>query len=521
MSHSPRLETNISDRDRPSSLHSLDFEWWGAPIYERNSSTSDPSKFGTAFTSTAGALVQGSCIGSPEPLNHLSSLSSHHGPGSSVSWAPWDGMMDWPSATLALEAPSQTTKGWLDTEPISIFDTNNGFNMEKTSLCNPLGIASLGSWLQQDVHASGLSTAGTSLMSTLPTVAVDPLLAHRVTADGSSFLAYSVVGSLESQGTHLNTDANGQSSLVPASHKVKPDDASSTMATWSNTTNADADVRVCPHCSVQFTGRFRNGNICRHLRLQHNAASYPSSCPDCEIVFDRTDALSKHVCKHHPDTAHTLLPVQHRRYSAGMDRNTELGPLEESFHSAVESRLDTISVNAESPSTGHSAQETSTSPAPKGNEGVHCPICQQVFRRLPDLRRHVNGKHDRKKHFCPICSMSFARKVKCIEHVRRQHGSTSYPEGQLDRHRHPRLEDAIKLPRIQEAPDMYLCTEHGCFKIFDSNAERLRHQRTHISKDERSFKCEECALSFLCPKDLERHANTHKDDDDETKPTIH
>lgn len=83
--------------------------------------------------------------------------------------------------------------------------------------------------------------------------------------------------------------------------------ASSSMATPSSIlfhrTHRDNDFIGCDQCSTRFTGRHRNGNRGRHMRLKHSkdaVIEYRCLAEECNKTFQRTDARLKHVRNSHP-----------------------------------------------------------------------------------------------------------------------------------------------------------------------------------------------------------------------------
>ncbi|KAF2856222.1 hypothetical protein T440DRAFT_102126 [Plenodomus tracheiphilus IPT5] len=70
-------------------------------------------------------------------------------------------------------------------------------------------------------------------------------------------------------------------------------------------TSADSgpESLYCDDCDRAFQGKYRKGNLARHVRLKHKSET-PTSfvCEDesCDRVFNRQDARLKHHRKHHP-----------------------------------------------------------------------------------------------------------------------------------------------------------------------------------------------------------------------------
>ena len=58
----------------------------------------------------------------------------------------------------------------------------------------------------------------------------------------------------------------------------------------------------------------------------------------------------------------------------------------------------------------------------------------------------------------------------------------------------------------------YPCDHSGCSKIFNTDGERRKHERSHISPEERPYACDHCEKKFNDTKDLNRHAIVHRRD---------
>ncbi|KAH3996908.1 hypothetical protein HBI56_131800 [Parastagonospora nodorum] len=94
-------------------------------------------------------------------------------------------------------------------------------------------------------------------------------------------------------------------------HSSKTSDASSTSiqstasSSLSTTSSCEDDVLLCsvPVCLMTFTGKYRRGNLMRHVRLKHATrdGSREYRCSTCEKIFLRPDALLKHSRNRHPE----------------------------------------------------------------------------------------------------------------------------------------------------------------------------------------------------------------------------
>jgi hypothetical protein len=79
----------------------------------------------------------------------------------------------------------------------------------------------------------------------------------------------------------------------------------------------------CDHCTSQFSGPYRKGNLGRHDRQKHRGetpVSYFCESEGCDRVFARKDARLKHHRKHHehlvPNSAGSHRSRSQRRESA-------------------------------------------------------------------------------------------------------------------------------------------------------------------------------------------------------------
>lgn len=276
------------------------------------------------------------------------------------------------------------------------------------------------------------------------------------------------------------------------------------VSTYHNASSASAVSSSihgqCPTCGQLFSGKYRKGNLGRHIRLKHHGSGPHYPCQDdyCSKVFFRQDARLKHYRRHHP----YLQSPPELRLIRPSDRDLGLGEtwVEEDYETKGP-----IAVSAEQETEvarTTSLSEPRTDPNCKDEDTIQCEICQTTFRRAAELRRHMLSKHDPDppKYTCdvPGCSVVFLRKDKLFDHRRNVH------------------EDKEIEPTGQST---YQCAEPGCVAgNFSHKADLLRHQRIH---KERPHKCPKCDQSFLYPKDLRRHKATHLDDEDDDKVLYH
>jgi DNA-directed RNA polymerase subunit RPC12/RpoP len=116
-----------------------------------------------------------------------------------------------------------------------------------------------------------------------------------------------------------------------------------------------------------------------------------------------------------------------------------------------------------------------------------CITCKRSFQRPSDLRRHEK-QHKGPNISCtaPMCDRRFHRMNKMKDHVRRVHDRASNPARRQ-----------IATLFIHECPD--------CDKfIFHTKPHYTRHRLTHLSRNDRPFKCAKCDATFYWAKDLKR-----------------
>lgn len=73
---------------------------------------------------------------------------------------------------------------------------------------------------------------------------------------------------------------------------------------------------VCDRCGIAFTGKYRQGNLARHVRLKHNdgkGSLYLCNAEGCSRVFQRQDARLKHERSRRPDLPHLSAPQSRSR----------------------------------------------------------------------------------------------------------------------------------------------------------------------------------------------------------------
>jgi hypothetical protein len=87
----------------------------------------------------------------------------------------------------------------------------------------------------------------------------------------------------------------------------------------------DNNTLLCEDCGQNFTGKHRQGNLRRHIRLKHGEArrgSYMCLAEGCFDVFQRSDARLKHARSKHPELN---LPPSQRRHGTEHDATNLCG----------------------------------------------------------------------------------------------------------------------------------------------------------------------------------------------------
>ncbi|KAF2489078.1 hypothetical protein BU16DRAFT_472002, partial [Lophium mytilinum] len=67
-------------------------------------------------------------------------------------------------------------------------------------------------------------------------------------------------------------------------------------------------------------------------------------------------------------------------------------------------------------------------------------------------------------------------------------------------------------PQRRSAPKKggFPCLHPECSRVFNRQCDLRRHNKVHLDKSERPYKCLSCSEAFIYPKDLERHQRTHR-----------
>jgi hypothetical protein len=98
---------------------------------------------------------------------------------------------------------------------------------------------------------------------------------------------------------------------------VNPSACGKSSSTSSTGSSSVPDALVCHVCEddMQYAGKYRIGNLHRHMRLKHGIdgkeREYPCKAHDCPKTYRRQDARLKHYRKMHPELC-SGLPVSRK-----------------------------------------------------------------------------------------------------------------------------------------------------------------------------------------------------------------
>ena len=121
-----------------------------------------------------------------------------------------------------------------------------------------------------------------------------------------------------------------------------------------------------------------------------------------------------------------------------------------------------------------------------------CPFCSKIMKLKSDMRRHIRTHTGEKPFNCIYCNQYFSRKSTLDTHVFTFHNNKNQWYGKnFNLQNQP-----IKLGRFEFACPF-------CNKIMKTNADMLRHIRTHTG--EKPFACNYCNQSFTRKFTLDMH----------------
>uniref|UniRef100_A0A915II42 C2H2-type domain-containing protein n=1 Tax=Romanomermis culicivorax TaxID=13658 RepID=A0A915II42_ROMCU len=124
-----------------------------------------------------------------------------------------------------------------------------------------------------------------------------------------------------------------------------------------------------------------------------------------------------------------------------------------------------------------------------------CPICPKIFKRKPDLARHILHHNQIKNFSCPICSTRFMQKVHLRRHIEAKHGTTT-----------TMTSDGSAGGAI---PKLFAFRCSSCPKSFRTNSELKRHRALKHKYADNMYKCRYCGAKFDDQKTYINHLDFH------------
>ncbi|KAF2825564.1 hypothetical protein CC86DRAFT_406850 [Ophiobolus disseminans] len=322
---------------------------------------------------------------------------------------------------------------------------------------------------------------------------------------------------------------------------------------------SDPDVLGCGYCSLEFNGKYRRGNMQRHMRLKHTgntAKTYPCEVHTCDMTFTRRDARLKHHRKRHPEIPHTpFVPRSHiqgenfsKRFHGDViirdrDGDDSIAPSTASSNSTFAHEVwdndaynQTVSNPTDrpiepphsslAPATDHSARAPGPVTPSRSFEHVEvaradqytCPSCRRSFERKADCLRHEQMHRVRKSPCAvPSCSTSFYRKDKWRDHFRREHShllcatgccsdvvdnADQFVDHIWDAHMHASAAAPLLFSEMPDTTDDAISSSmhHPIVRTDDESISNPQSGRCI---------CSTCGKSFPYGKDLRRHEIVH------------
>lgn len=194
--------------------------------------------------------------------------------------------------------------------PMTSFPTTSGHpNIDDTSV-----LAGISSWCSDDHPTASPSRFNShlndlmrsSLEPTIRPVPLDTLVPHsnRLVRFESPQEATNSPLELSSSST-IYPDGESLSIFTSEDFSLSGMTCNSTISS-TNSTESEAVLHCqVPDCSMSFRGKYRKGNMARHMRHRHSSSAAHSRCadPECNKVFNRSDSRLKHYRRCHPSLA--------------------------------------------------------------------------------------------------------------------------------------------------------------------------------------------------------------------------
>ncbi|KAJ0032859.1 hypothetical protein NQD34_002940 [Periophthalmus magnuspinnatus] len=312
-------------------------------------------------------------------------------------------------------------------------------------------------------------------------------------------------------------------------------------------TKCDGEGKIKHECPICQKKLGRKQELKRHMLL--HTGEKPFSCPVCEKRFIQKSNLKSHIVTH-LDSVDTII-----RHQKASEVNREEMDAEERGRAEEQQRREREEEawrgaeeeewrGAEDKLMGHPSDSDNeeewtrmvegpcSSSAPRVEEGdgaalerlsfllnqalneskergqttvYQCPICDKVFGRMENLRRHVLVHTGEKAFSCSVCSKQFTLKqhlkLHMVLHTRDKQFTCSVCSKTFIR-----KDNLRSHMRIHSADRPFGCSECGARFFSDQDLER--HRTIHTA--ERPFVCSVCNASFLTRRHLTRHEKIHK-----------
>ncbi|XP_072294022.1 uncharacterized protein [Eucyclogobius newberryi] len=289
----------------------------------------------------------------------------------------------------------------------------------------------------------------------------------------------------------------------------------------------------CPVCNKKLG---RKQELKRHMLL--HTGEKPFSCPVCHKRFIQKSNLKSHIVTH-LDTVDTIIrhqkPSETSRDEAEGEEWRDTKPQdkllerlcdaenEDDWTGAMEAAGSSSTRRAddddeeeeeEEPGETNSLERISFLLNRALNESKErklteykCPICDKVFGRMENLRRHVLVHTGEKAFSCPVCCKQFTLKqhlkLHMVLHTRDKQFNCSVCAKTFIR-----KDNLRSHMRIHSAERPFGCSD--CAARFFSDQDLERHKAVHGA--ERPFVCSICNAGFLTRRHLTRHEKIHKKD---------
>lgn len=304
----------------------------------------------------------------------------------------------------------------------------------------------------------------------------------------------------------------------------------------------DIESKIKHECPVCRKKLGRKQELKRHMLL--HTGEKPFSCPVCDKRFIQKSNLKSHIVTH-LDSVDTIIRFQKpMEASRGEMEGDEWGSGEGELGSDPQNKLtDNLSDSDDDedwaqmmePSASGSSQQMQTGDDdPDGsslerislllhqalNESkargkpteFQCPMCDKIFGRMENLRRHLLVHTGEKAFSCPVCNKQFTLKqhlkLHMVLHTRDQQFACAVCSKTFIR-----KDNLRSHMRIHSTDRPFGCSE--CGARFYTDQDLARHMAHHTGA--RPFVCPICNSGFLSRRYLNRHIKIHKREDEKAE----